>query len=89
MITADERQHYIYKKYKDDLKELLIVSQLELHQRPLKVPPLDNSQASSTVEGTRPFDIQITKAEGQKCVRCWHYSTQITKDICPKCVNAL
>lgn len=32
--------------------------------------------------------IQILKADGEKCVRCWNYSTQI-KDVCPKCQKAL
>ena len=38
--------------------------------------------------------VKIEKADGEKCVRCWNYSTQIGthKDfpgICPKCVKAL
>lgn len=38
--------------------------------------------------------IKASKAEGEKCVRCWIYSKEISKDektlgICPKCVEAL
>ncbi len=41
-----------------------------------------------------PFAIQVEKAQGEKCVRCWVYSTQISQDpkhpgVCPKCVEAL
>lgn len=40
------------------------------------------------------FSIVATKAAGEKCVRCWTYSTEIGKDvskpgICPKCTEAL
>ncbi len=40
------------------------------------------------------FSISAEKAEGEKCVRCWIYSTNISKDekhpgVCPKCVEAL
>lgn len=38
--------------------------------------------------------ILAEKAPGEKCVRCWVYSTEISKkepfpDVCPKCVEAL
>lgn len=38
--------------------------------------------------------VKIEKAFGEKCVRCWNYSTEIGKNstfpgICPKCVRAL
>lgn len=40
------------------------------------------------------FSIKADKAHGEKCVRCWTYSTQIVSagdhaGICPKCVEAL
>jgi isoleucyl-tRNA synthetase len=40
------------------------------------------------------YQIHATKAEGEKCVRCWTYSTEISKNektagVCPKCVEAL
>jgi len=41
-----------------------------------------------------PYLVAATKAEGEKCVRCWIYSNQISKTemtlgVCPKCVVAL
>ncbi|MCB0386580.1 MAG: hypothetical protein KDD43_14405, partial [Bdellovibrionales bacterium] len=38
--------------------------------------------------------IEAVRAEGEKCVRCWHYSLETGKDsrfpeVCPKCVEAL
>ena len=41
-----------------------------------------------------PFKVTAQKADGEKCVRCWVFSTEISKEpatlgICPKCVEAL
>lgn len=42
-----------------------------------------------------PYKIEAAKAPGEKCVRCWVYSTEITPAdhkfpcVCPKCVEAL
>jgi isoleucyl-tRNA synthetase len=41
-----------------------------------------------------PLKVEARKADGEKCVRCWTYSTEIGKStkfpgICPKCVEAL
>ena len=59
-----------------DLKELLNVSQLEVHP----------SDADPTV--------QVAKADGVKCVRCWHWETDIGADpkhpaICARCAAAV
>ncbi|MEQ1664793.1 MAG: zinc finger domain-containing protein, partial [Bdellovibrionales bacterium] len=40
------------------------------------------------------FAIEARRASGEKCERCWHYSTQLNSNaslpnICPKCVDAL
>ena len=40
------------------------------------------------------YSVSAHKAEGEKCVRCWVYSTEISKEektagVCPKCVEAL
>jgi isoleucyl-tRNA synthetase len=61
-------------KTMQDLREILIVSKVEIKQG--------------------PYSILTTKAEGEKCVRCWVYSTEIstaekTLGVCPKCVEAL
>lgn len=41
-----------------------------------------------------PSQVTVGKADGEKCPRCWMYSTEIGgdeqfNDICPKCVRAL
>lgn len=57
-----------------DLREILIVSKVELKNG--------------------PYTVFAKKAKGEKCVRCWVYSTEIstvqsTLGVCPKCVEAL
>ena len=57
-----------------DLREVLIVSHVELK--------------------SGPYAVLAKKAEGEKCVRCWVYSNEISKNVatlgvCPKCVEAL
>ncbi len=73
VITADGETLHALQAV-DDLRELLIVSKVELK------------------EGA--YSILAQKAEGDKCVRCWVYSTAIstvsqTAGVCPKCVEAL
>jgi isoleucyl-tRNA synthetase len=59
--------------------ELFQVSQLEFRERP---------------EEKTEFLCQVTKAEGQKCARCWHYETDVGSNpdhptICSRCVEAV
>jgi isoleucyl-tRNA synthetase len=68
----------ICREWREPLRELLNVSQLELSEGPAETP------ASVTVQ----------KADGQKCERCWHWETDIGKDsqhptICGRCVEAV
>ena len=40
------------------------------------------------------YEVLAEKAPGEKCVRCWVYSTEISQEpktlgVCPKCVEAL
>jgi isoleucyl-tRNA synthetase len=49
---------------------------------------------SKVTVGEGPYSVVAEKAEGEKCVRCWVYSTEIsqsekTHGVCPKCVEAL
>ena len=57
----------------DDLKELFIVSQIELQSAEWK-----------------EWKVEVKKAKGEKCERCWNYSEKLnSQKICPKCVNNL
>lgn len=62
------------------LKEYFIVSQVIL---------LEDKQGDMT-ELTPGVFAQIDKASGEKCVRCWQWSDNISKDkLCPRCVAIL
>ncbi|RME41780.1 MAG: isoleucine--tRNA ligase, partial [Deltaproteobacteria bacterium] len=72
-------------RYKQEWPTLLIVSQVEL------VDSLEGGTVSEEIEGLR---IEVTRAEGDKCPRCWNYSTGIGQDsshpeLCPRCSDAL
>ncbi len=68
-----------------DLRAYFIVSQLVIR-------PLAEADASairdSEVEG---LAIQVEKAHGEKCPRCWIYSCEIDSDhpVCPRCAEVL
>jgi isoleucyl-tRNA synthetase len=63
-------------KLQDDLREVLNVSQLQLHG------------------GTEELRIVVSKADGEKCERCWHFETTIGANkehptLCHRCVEAV
>ena len=74
-LSAKPARFERLERYKQYLREIFIVSQLEII-----------SAEKNHVEAQR--------AEGEKCVRCWHYSKELGKidslpGVCPKCVEAL
>ena len=47
-----------------------------------------------TLNCANDFKVEVTKAEGKKCQRCWQYSTEIPcdsqyDDVCPRCAGVL
>ncbi|MCC5626834.1 isoleucine--tRNA ligase [Nostoc sphaeroides CHAB 2801] len=72
----------------DELRYLLLTSQVEL---------LDSAQGLEGLEytaQTEDWGIGVVKAEGEKCDRCWNYSTHVGESaehplICERCVAAL
>jgi isoleucyl-tRNA synthetase len=74
----------ILKRHSHDLPGLFIVSQVE-------VLPFDGPANSDDPE---PFHVEILKAEGKKCDRCWNYSIHVGENpryptICERCSEAL
>jgi len=74
------------KENQAQLKDLFIVSRVMVADQ----PPA-GAQLSPEVEGLR---ILITRAEGQKCERCWVYDPKVGEDrehpsVCPRCSAAL
>ena len=72
----------------DELRYLFLASQVELLDNP------DAAQNASYHSETEAVSVGIVKAEGEKCDRCWNYSTTVgtyESDplICDRCYHAL
>ena len=75
---------------KDDLSEIFKVSQVEIKLDP-NLPNLDKHIRAIT---SPDIAIEVSKAEGTKCVRCWNYSYSVGTDkthplICDRCLKAI
>jgi isoleucyl-tRNA synthetase len=73
------------KAFAAQLPALFIVSQVEV---------LDSVHDLSQAGESSGLNIQIDKADGKKCERCWNYSTRVGEDpryptICERCSEAL
>jgi isoleucyl-tRNA synthetase len=71
-----------------DLRSLFIVSQLAI--RPLAEAPA----SAFTAQDVEELRIGVGKAAGEKCARCWIYSTELGSDasrpdVCPRCAQVL
>jgi isoleucyl-tRNA synthetase len=72
----------------DELRYLFLASQVELLDSPAPLTPLIYSSQSDTL------GVGVADAAGQKCDRCWNYSTEVGKSaehplLCERCVPAL
>lgn len=81
VLAASAPARAVLERYQKDLPALFIVSQVALD------PPL-------TGDGTASVRVQVRRAEGRKCERCWNYSTRVGEDmtystVCERCVAAL
>ncbi len=79
--VGDEKALEDLRRLEGDLPELLIVSQVELRQRggggPEKMVPYRSV-------------IEVSRAEGRKCGRCWRYTLRVGEDarhpdLCERC----
>ena len=84
---SDEYRAFLQDN-KNILKETCIVSQLEISPVALTGDDIHN------IEKIAHIKLSARKADGEKCVRCWNYSTHTDCDknypgICDRCVDAL
>jgi isoleucyl-tRNA synthetase len=88
IYPAEDTYHFL-KAYVDQLNTLSIVSASVLYE-PAVQPPED-AFSSEVVMGLR---VRVTKAEGEKCDRCWRYSSHVGKNqqhptLCERCVTVV
>src|SRR5579859_2199029 len=80
-ISAPKETHGLLERYRETLRYLFIVSQVEIKQL--------------AVGGNGGgLKVEVTPAEGTKCERCWNYSTQVGNDpeyptVCERCSASL
>ncbi len=89
LLTNNEIRYKYLGSLKADLCEIFKVSQVEIKLDP-NMPNLDKCLRALTTPDIR---IEVGKAEGVKCVRCWNYSILgKNKDhplICDRCLEAI
>ncbi len=81
VLAANPEAYRLLKEYEQDLPTLFIVSQVEVKEMH---HPLQHTDVVVTV----------TKAEGAKCERCWHYRPAVGTfpdhpTLCDRCVEAI
>ncbi|HET9840218.1 MAG TPA: class I tRNA ligase family protein, partial [Candidatus Angelobacter sp.] len=80
-IEAPESSWKQLEHYRDDVRFLMIVSGVEIKR-------------ATAGNGNAPLHVQVTKAPGQKCERCWNYSVEVGRNeryptVCERCSAAL
>ena len=80
IITAAEPAYSVLQRYSDQLRYLFIVSAVTLTQ--------------GAGNGTGGARVEVKKADGAKCERCWNYSTHVGEDktyptVCERCSAVL
>ena len=78
-IAAAGESYELLVRYRDELRYLFIVSQVDVLR---------------SDEGASGVVVKVLPAEGQKCERCWNYSTHVGESeryptACERCVAAL
>ncbi len=89
LLQANPDAYDFLKPYEGELPGLFIVSQVGL--RKVSDVPLEGVLLSDPGVG---IAVEVVKAEGQKCARCWNYrptvgATAAHPTICDRCVEAI
>lgn len=80
ILTTDAATTRLLLDYYGQLRYIFIVSQVEVHEGSADTPVRTS--------------VEIQKADGQKCERCWNYSTRVGEfpqfpTVCERCNEAL
>jgi len=80
VVTASDPVYSLLKRYADQLRYLFIVSEVTL--------------VEGSGNGTGGVHIEVKKADGAKCERCWNYSRHVGEDkvyptVCERCSAVL
>jgi isoleucyl-tRNA synthetase len=80
-ISAGSHAYEKLARHRDDLRYLFIVSEVDLFEPDANL-------------GADDINVTIARAHGEKCERCWNYSTRVGESsrystVCERCVDAL
>ena len=80
-ISASEPVYAVLERHQDQLRYLFIVSAVMLEK-------------AASGNGAGSVGVQVEKAAGKKCDRCWNYSTRVGEDpvyptVCERCSAVL
>jgi isoleucyl-tRNA synthetase len=80
-LQAADPLYSVLARHRDQLRYLFIVSSVTLEQSP-------------SGNGSSGLTVTVAKADGQKCERCWNYSTHVGEDreyptVCERCSPVL
>ncbi|PKN52110.1 MAG: isoleucine--tRNA ligase [Deltaproteobacteria bacterium HGW-Deltaproteobacteria-13] len=86
-IAAPEKLRALFAAHLEDLRALLIVSQLQLADEKDIAAPFKSAEIEGLVVG-------VEKARGSKCERCWIYEESVGSDaehptVCARCLPNL
>ena len=89
-LTLNWEYYDLLKPYqdKDQLRYIFIVSETEIVRADMR--PKDGISTG----GIPLIEVEVRRADGQKCERCWNYSTHVGEStryasVCERCVEAL
>jgi isoleucyl-tRNA synthetase len=76
-VTASDPAYSVLERYKPDLRYAFIVSRVDLER-------------GASRNGTGYLAVEVAKAAGTECERCWNYSTRVGEDpkfptLCERC----
>ncbi len=79
-LTAADPVYAALDRFKDDLRYFFIVSAVEVKK--------------GAANGDAPVAVEVGKAPGEKCERCWNFSTHVGEDknnptVCERCSAVL
>ena len=87
-VYADEEMYRFLKDYEEKLPIIFITSQAEL------LPFKESESAVVDSEIIKGVAVEVERAKGRKCERCWMYSETVGKDlnypdVCERCAEVL
>ena len=79
LIRTSGENAALLRRHEPDLRYIFIVSQVEIEE---------------AADAGGALKIEVSKADGQKCERCWNYSVEVGKDpayatLCERCIPAV